>query len=166
MISHSHWECHTFHLCRWLQGLNINGNSHLYPSMSEQVDGETSTQFNGKMDNVEEEDLSVLQIEQPLCILAPILMADKALMENQLPEVEIQHPAIWRVAPTPGLPIRGDFLGVEAVRAEWQYQEEQRVLLFNGVADTRTKLFNSYFSLVFILVLCHFLTYIQLLCTL
>ena len=31
--------------------------------------------------------------------------------------------------------------------------------LLNGVADTRTKLLNSYFFLIFIIVLLHFLTY-------
>ena len=38
--------------------------------------------------------------------------------------------------------------------------------LFQGVMDMRTKLLDSYFILIFILALPHFLTYIQLLCTL
>ena len=38
--------------------------------------------------------------------------------------------------------------------------------LLNRVADMRTKLLDSYFFLIFILVLLHFLTYIQILCNL
>ena len=45
--------------------------------------------------------------------------------------------------------------------AERHHQE-----LLNGVADTRTKLLESYFFLIYILILLHFLTYIQFLCTL
>ena len=38
--------------------------------------------------------------------------------------------------------------------------------LLNRVVDTRTKLLNPYFFLIFIIVLLHFLTYIQFLCNL
>ena len=44
--------------------------------------------------------------------------------------------------------------------------ERHKQELLNGVADMRTKLLDSYFFLIFILVLLHFLTYIQFLCTL
>ena len=38
---------------------------------------------------------------------------------------------------------------------DWHKQE-----LLNGVADTRTKLLDSYFFLIYISILLHFLTYI------
>ena len=44
--------------------------------------------------------------------------------------------------------------------------ERHKQELLNGVADMRTKLLNSYFFLMYILVLLHFLTYIWFLCNL
>ena len=44
--------------------------------------------------------------------------------------------------------------------------EEHSCELYQGVVDTRTQLLDSFFILIFILTLLHFLTYIWFLCTL
>ena len=40
--------------------------------------------------------------------------------------------------------------------AEWAHHQKE---LFQGITDTRTKLLNSYFVLVLVIALLHFLTY-------
>ena len=44
--------------------------------------------------------------------------------------------------------------------------DQHKQELLNGIVDTRTKLLDSYFFLIYFLILLHFLTYIQFLCAL
>ena len=76
------------------------------------------------------------------------------------------------IAVTPALPPQVNLAWDECpgspvlTTARVDNRAEHRQNLLDGVADTRTKLLDCFFFLIYILLLLHFLTYIHFLCTL
>ena len=78
------------------------------------------------------------------------------------------HPHEGEVGPVDQVVTPGNVPGAFDPRplglvAKWVCQQKE---LFQGVTEMRSKLLDSYFVLVLVIALLHFLTYIQLLCLL